>query len=47
MFLSTAALFMSAAIAATPCENLTNFKLDNATITNAAVVPEGPLSAMG
>jgi hypothetical protein len=33
---------LSAAITATPCENLTNLQLSDTTITSAAVVPEGP-----
>jgi feruloyl esterase len=35
------------AAAATPCENLTSLKLDDATITSASVVPEGPPAARG
>jgi feruloyl esterase len=42
-----AALFLAAAIAATPCENLKNLKLDNAAVTEAAAVPEGPPRASG
>ena len=30
-----------------PCENLTSLKLDHATITSAAVVPEGPAPTRG
>lgn len=37
-----AVMFMGAAIAATPCENLTGLKLTDATVTSAAVVAEGP-----
>jgi feruloyl esterase len=33
---------LSAAITATPCENLTSLQLSDTTITSAAVVPEGP-----
>lgn len=35
-------LLGAAAAAATPCEKLADLKLDNATITGAVVVPEGP-----
>ena len=35
-------LFISTAIAVTPCENLKNLKLVDATITSAELVPEGP-----
>ncbi len=35
-------LLLGAAAAATPCENLTNLKLADATITSAAVVEVGP-----
>jgi feruloyl esterase len=35
-------LLLSAAITATPCENLINLKLADTTITSAALVPEGP-----
>ena len=35
-------LVLSTAITATPCENLTNLKLADTTITSAALVPEGP-----
>jgi feruloyl esterase len=34
--------FVGAAAAATPCESLVGLKLDKATITSAAMVPEGP-----
>ncbi|MBN2321953.1 MAG: hypothetical protein JXR49_22940, partial [Acidobacteria bacterium] len=37
-----ALLFLGAAMAATPCENLTDLKLADATITGAAAVAEGP-----
>src|SRR5262247_3694168 len=37
----------AAAVATTPCENLTTLKLADATITNAAIVPEGPPPARG
>jgi feruloyl esterase len=33
--------------APTPCQNLTRLQLDNATITSAVVVPEGPAPARG
>jgi feruloyl esterase len=39
---SLALIFLGAAAAATPCESLTNIKFDNATITAAQMVPEGP-----
>ena len=44
MIASIALVLLGAAATAapTPCENLASFKLDNATITGAAVVPEGP-----
>ena len=35
-------LILSTAITATPCENLTNLKLLDTTITSAVLVPEGP-----
>jgi feruloyl esterase len=44
---SIAFLLLGAVVAATPCENLTTLKLENATITSAAVIPEGPPPAMG
>src|SRR5579883_1519419 len=49
MLASIAMLLLGAAAAATPtpCENLTSMKLENATITNAVVVPEGPAPARG
>jgi feruloyl esterase len=47
MLHSIAALFLVGAVTATPCDNLKNLKLDNATITSAAIVPEGPPSTMG
>jgi len=48
MFVSFALLFLGAAAAAsTPCENLTNLKFTDATITSAAVIPEGPAAAPG
>jgi feruloyl esterase len=40
-------LFSSAAIAATPCENLTSLKLGDATIASAAIVPGGSPAAQG
>ncbi len=40
-------LLGAAAAAATPCENLTNLKLADATITSAVVIPEGPPPARG
>ena len=39
---SFALMLLSAAVAATPCENLTTLKLSNTTITSAELVPEGP-----
>src|SRR5688572_26037529 len=42
---SIALIFLGAAAAATPCENLTSLKLDKATITSAELVPEGPAPA--
>ena len=45
MISSIALVLLGAAAAATPCENLTNVKLDNATITSARMVPEGPAPA--
>jgi feruloyl esterase len=47
MISSIALVFLGAAAAATPCENLTNVKLDKATITSARMVPEGPAPARG
>src|SRR5437867_4042993 len=41
------ALLLLAAAAATPCESLASLKLTDATITGAAVVPEGPPPARG
>src|SRR5439155_27235838 len=41
------ALLGAAAFPATPCENLTNLKLADTTITSAVVVPEGPPAARG
>ena len=35
-------LVLSTAITATPCENLTDLRLADTTITSAALVPEGP-----
>ena len=39
---SIALLLLGAAAAPAPCESLTTMALTNATITSAAVVPEGP-----
>src|SRR4030095_16241927 len=39
---SIAFVLLGAAAAATPCENLANLKLQNATITSAKLAPEGP-----
>ena len=39
---SIALVLLGTAVAATPCENLANLKLQNATITSAKLVPEGP-----
>ena len=47
MISSIALVLLGAAAAATPCENLTNVKLDKATITSARMVPEGPAPARG
>jgi len=47
MISSIALVLLGAAAAATPCENLTNVKLDKATITSARMVPEGPAPAPG
>ena len=44
---SIAFLLLGAAVAVTPCENLTSLKLADATITSAVVVPEGPPPARG
>ena len=41
------ALMLLGAAAATPCDSLTTLKLDKATITLAAMVPEGPAPARG
>jgi len=45
----TTLAFMLAAAAAsqTPCESLAGLKVDNATITSATMVPEGPAPARG
>ena len=40
-------LFLSAAITATPCGELTNLKLADTIITGAALVPEGPAPKLG
>jgi hypothetical protein len=42
MLSSIVFLLLGTAIAASPCENLTNLKLADTTITSASVVPEGP-----
>jgi len=42
MIHGVAFLLMGAALAASPCENLTELKLADATITDAVVVAEGP-----
>ena len=42
---SIAFVLLGAAAAATPCENLANLKLQNATITSAKLAPEGPAPA--
>ncbi len=39
---SFAFVVLGAAIAATPCENLSTLKLNDATVTSAIVIPEGP-----
>jgi feruloyl esterase len=45
---SIAFVFFSAAMAAaTPCENLASLKFDDAMITSAAVIPEGPPQTRG
>src|SRR6266487_3281926 len=41
------ALLLLATAAATPCESLASLKLTDATITGAAIVPEGPPPARG
>src|SRR5262245_15248713 len=43
----TLMLLGAAAVATTPCENLTTLKLGDATITSAVIVPEGPPPARG
>ena len=45
--MTASAFLLLAAVAATPCENLTSLKLPDATITSAVVVPEGPPPARG
>jgi feruloyl esterase len=40
---SIAFMFLGAAAAATPCDGLASLKLDNATITSARLVAEGPV----
>jgi feruloyl esterase len=40
-------LLGAAAVAAMPCENLTNLELANTAITSAIVIPEGPPPARG
>jgi feruloyl esterase len=47
MISSIALMFLGAVAAANPCENLTNLNLDNATITSAEVVQEGPAPGRG
>ena len=47
MISSIALMFLGAVAAANPCENLTNLSLDNATITSAVVVQEGPAPGRG
>jgi feruloyl esterase len=47
MLSSITLLLFGAAVAATPCENLTNLKLTDTTITSAVIVPEGPPAARG
>ena len=44
MIASIALVLLGAAATAAPmpCENLASLKLDNATITSASVIPEGP-----
>jgi len=42
-----AAVLLTAAAAATPCESLTSLTFPDATITSAVVVPEGPPPARG
>lgn len=41
------AFLILAAASATPCDNLTSIRFSDATITSAAVVPEGPPPARG
>src|SRR5260221_11156813 len=47
MISSIALVLLGAAAAATPCESLTDLKLDKATISSARMVPEGPAPARG
>jgi feruloyl esterase len=47
MIESVALMVLGAAVAATPCDKLTAVKLENAAITSAVVVPEGPAPARG
>jgi feruloyl esterase len=47
MIASIAFVLMTATASATPCENLNTLRLSDATITSAAVVPEGPPPARG
>jgi feruloyl esterase len=42
-----AVMFLGAAVAATPCDQLTTVKFNDATITSAVVVPEGPAPGRG
>src|SRR5262245_2758667 len=42
MIAGLAFVVLGVASTATPCENLTQLTLSNATITSAAIVPEGP-----
>ena len=44
---SLALVFLGAAAAAMPCESLTSVKLDDATVTSAQMVAEGPAPARG
>src|SRR5690554_4647761 len=47
MIASIVSLLLGTAFVATPCEGLSNLKLENATITSAEMVAEGPAPARG
>ena len=42
MIATLALMMLGAAASSTPCESLTNLKLDKAVVTSAVMVPEGP-----